>query len=273
MTDTEPRPTALITGGNRGLGLETGRQLVAKGYRTILTARNAADGKAAAKTIGADFRPLDVTDPVSIAALADSLAADGVRLDVLVNNAAVALDGFNADVARRTIDANVYGPLRVTDALLPLVADGGTVVMVSSGVGELTGFAPAIRRQFPQKVIKALGIRGRDDLPAIDDFAGVSDRILLDAKAPAGSDRPGGNGEPFDWTLLKDIRPRVDWLLSGGLDAGNVAEALRITGAPGVDVSSGVENAPGRKDPEKIRAFIAAARGTGNTATATRKAS
>ncbi|MCB1496408.1 MAG: phosphoribosylanthranilate isomerase [Bauldia sp.] len=131
----------------------------------------------------------------------------------------------------------------------------------------------AIRGQFPQKVIKALGIRGRDDLPAIDDFAGVSDRILLDAKAPAGSDRPGGNGEPFDWTLLKDIRPRVDWLLSGGLDAGNVAEALRITGAPGVDVSSGVENAPGRKDPEKIRAFIAAARGTGNTATATRKAS
>ena len=130
-----------------------------------------------------------------------------------------------------------------------------------------------IRKQFPQKVIKALGIRSPDDLPAIDDYAGVADCILLDAKPPADADRPGGNGAAFDWTLLKDVRPRIDWLLSGGLDPDNVAEALRITNAPGVDVSSGVESEPGRKDPEKIRAFIAAARGTGNTATATRKAS
>ncbi len=86
------------------------------GYRVILTARDAAGGEASAKAIGAAFRPLDVTDATSIAALAAGLAADGVTVDILVNNAAVALDGFNAEVARKTIDANVYGPLRVTDA-------------------------------------------------------------------------------------------------------------------------------------------------------------
>ncbi len=131
----------------------------------------------------------------------------------------------------------------------------------------------AIRKQFSPKVIKALGIRTKDDLAAIDDYAAVADRILLDAKAPAASDRPGGNGEPFDWTILEGLRPRVDWMLSGGLDAGNVAEALRISRAPGVDVSSGVESAPGRKDPERIRAFIDAARHADRPATAQRKAS
>lgn len=140
--------TALVTGGNRGLGLETGRQLVRDGYRVILTARDAAGGAAAAEAAGAGFRPLDVTDAASIAALAAGLAADGIGVDVLVNNAAVALDGFNAEVARRTIDTNVYGPLHVTDALLPLIPDGGTIVMVSSGVGELSGMPPALRAQF-----------------------------------------------------------------------------------------------------------------------------
>ena len=140
--------TALVTGGNRGLGLETCRQLHRDGYRVILTARDPAGGEAAAKPIGAEFRPLDVTDAASIAALAASLTSDGVIVDVLVNNAAVALDGFNAEVARKTIDANVYGPLRVTDALLSLIPDGGTVVMVSSGVGELSGMPQGLRAQF-----------------------------------------------------------------------------------------------------------------------------
>jgi NAD(P)-dependent dehydrogenase (short-subunit alcohol dehydrogenase family) len=113
----------------------------------ILTARNAADGAAAAKAIGADFHALDVTDPASIAALADWLRAGGQGVDVLINNAAVAVDGFNAEVARKTIDANVYGPLRVTAAVLPFIPDGGTIVMVSSGVGELSGLAGPIRRE------------------------------------------------------------------------------------------------------------------------------
>jgi NAD(P)-dependent dehydrogenase (short-subunit alcohol dehydrogenase family) len=140
--------TALVTGGNRGLGLEVSRQLQRAGHDVILTARDRASGEAAATAVGAAFRPLDVTDAGSIAALASGLGADGVKIDVLVNNAAVALDGFNAEVARKTIDANVYGPLDVTDALLPLIPDGGTIVMVSSGVGELSGMPPRLRAEF-----------------------------------------------------------------------------------------------------------------------------
>lgn len=140
--------TALVTGGNRGLGLEVSRQLIRAACRVILTARDRAGGEAAAEAIGAGYRPLDVTDADSMAALADGLREDGITVDVLVNNAAVALDGFDAEVARRTIDANVYGPLHVTGALLPLIPDGGTIVMVSSGVGELSGMPPRLRAEF-----------------------------------------------------------------------------------------------------------------------------
>jgi phosphoribosylanthranilate isomerase len=94
-------------------------------------------------------------------------------------------------------------------------------------------------------------------LPA---FAAVADRILFDAKAPKQATRPGGLGVPFDWQLLKNLDLQLPFMVSGGLDAGNVAEALRITCAGGVDVSSGVESAVGIKDHELIRDFIRAAR-------------
>ena len=84
--------------------------------------------------------------------------------------------------------------------------------------------------------------------------------MIFDARAPRAATRPGGLGKSFDWELLENLRTNVPFMLSGGLDAGNVAEAPRITRAPGVDVSSGVERAPGEKDPEKIRAFVRAAR-------------
>ena len=156
MADTaKKKQTALVTGANRGLGLELCRQLIHHGDDVILTARDAADGAAAAKAIGADFHALDVTDPASIAALGDWLKAGGRVIDVLVNNAAVALDGFNAEVARKTIDANVYGPMRVTMAVLPFIPDGGTIVMVSSGVGELSGLAGPIRRELTSQNLTA----------------------------------------------------------------------------------------------------------------------
>jgi phosphoribosylanthranilate isomerase len=85
--------------------------------------------------------------------------------------------------------------------------------------------------------------------------------LLFDARAPREATRPGGLGNVFDWRLLQNIRTDVPFMLSGGLDTANVAEALRITRAPGVDVSSGVERSPGDKDPDKIRAFVRAARG------------
>jgi phosphoribosylanthranilate isomerase len=117
-----------------------------------------------------------------------------------------------------------------------------------------------VRSRFGLPVMKALPIAERKDLARIDPYKNVADRLIFDARAPRDATRPGGLGQPFDWTLLKGIDAGVPFMLSGGLDADNVAEALRITRAPGVDVSSGVERTPGEKDPDKIRAFIRAAR-------------
>jgi phosphoribosylanthranilate isomerase len=117
-----------------------------------------------------------------------------------------------------------------------------------------------VRTRFGLPVIKALPIAERADLTPIRLYASVADRLLFDARAPREATRPGGLGKSFDWRLLEGIDPGVPFMLSGGLDAGNVAEALRITNAPAVDVSSGVERAPGEKDPDKIRAFVRAAR-------------
>jgi phosphoribosylanthranilate isomerase len=108
--------------------------------------------------------------------------------------------------------------------------------------------------------MKAVPIAVKDDLKRIVTYAAVADRLLFDARAPREATRPGGLGNTFDWRLLQNVNPGVPFMLSGGLDADNVGEALRITRAPGIDVSSGVERAPGVKDPDKIRAFIRAAR-------------
>ncbi|HZP19385.1 MAG TPA: phosphoribosylanthranilate isomerase [Bauldia sp.] len=117
-----------------------------------------------------------------------------------------------------------------------------------------------MKKRFSRRVVKAIGIGEASDLGRTEAYRGIADGFLLDAKPPKGAILPGGNGEPFDWMILQDFRPGVPWLLSGGLNAGNVGFALRVAGAPGIDVSSGVEVAPGRKDPNLIRAFIAAAR-------------
>lgn len=104
----------------------------------------------------------------------------------------------------------------------------------------------------------AVAVKQRSDLAAAERFAGASDRILYDAKTPPGAALPGGMGVRFDWTLLQGFRHPLPWALSGGLDPLNVAEAIRMTGTELVDVSSGVESAPGIKDITKIRAFLAA---------------
>ena len=118
----------------------------------------------------------------------------------------------------------------------------------------------AIKARFGLPVMKALPVESKADLGAIPLYARVADRLLFDAKAPQDATRPGGLGKPFDWRLLENLDLSIPFLLSGGLHPGNVAEALRVTRAGGVDVSSGVESAPGVKDAEKIRAFIRAAR-------------
>ena len=118
----------------------------------------------------------------------------------------------------------------------------------------------AVRTRFGIPVMKALPISVRDDLSPIRLYSNVADWILFDARAPRDATRPGGLGKTFDWRLLENLDLATPFMLSGGLDAGNVAEALRITRATAVDVSSGVESAPGVKDHEKIRAFVRAAR-------------
>jgi phosphoribosylanthranilate isomerase len=98
------------------------------------------------------------------------------------------------------------------------------------------------------------------DLAPVPGYAAVADRILFDARPPKGATRPGGLGAAFDWRVLENLDLKLPFMVSGGLNLDNVAEAVRITGAGGVDVSSGVESAPGVKDVEMIRAFIRAAR-------------
>jgi phosphoribosylanthranilate isomerase len=119
----------------------------------------------------------------------------------------------------------------------------------------------AVKTRFRLPVMKAIAVETRADLAAVPEYAEVADRLIFDAHAPRDATRPGGLGKPFEWRLLKDLDPRIPFMLSGGLDPGNVAEAIRITRAGGVDVSSGVERSPGDKDPDRIRAFIRAARG------------
>jgi phosphoribosylanthranilate isomerase len=116
-----------------------------------------------------------------------------------------------------------------------------------------------IRARYGLPIMKAVGVADETDLAALTEYSLSADQILIDAKPPKGADLPGGNGLAFDWRLLvgrKWLRP---WMLAGGLTPENVAEAIRLTGARQVDVSSGVESAPGVKDPARIAAFVGAA--------------
>jgi phosphoribosylanthranilate isomerase len=146
------------------------------------------------------------------------------------------------------------------DALLDAVVEALQPDMLQLHGTESPARVEAVRRMFGLPVMKALPISANSDLDGIARYAGIADRLLFDARAPREATRPGGLGRPFDWHLLENLDPGVPFMLSGGLDAENVGEALRITRAPGVDVSSGVERAPGEKDPDKIRAFVRAAR-------------
>ncbi|UPT95928.1 phosphoribosylanthranilate isomerase [Bradyrhizobium barranii subsp. apii] len=119
-----------------------------------------------------------------------------------------------------------------------------------------------IKQRFGRPVMKAVPVATAADLAVLPGYTEVADRILFDARAPKDATRPGGLGAAFDWHLLENLELKLPYMVSGGLDAHNVAEALRVTGAGGVDVSSGVESASGVKDPEMIKAFIRAARAT-----------
>jgi phosphoribosylanthranilate isomerase len=119
-----------------------------------------------------------------------------------------------------------------------------------------------VKQRFGLQVMKVLAVETAADLAPLAGYAAVADRILFDARAPKGATRPGGLGAVFDWRVLEKLELELPFMVSGGLNADNVAEAVRVTRAGGVDISSGVERSPGIKDPELIRAFIRAARAT-----------
>jgi len=119
-----------------------------------------------------------------------------------------------------------------------------------------------IKQKFGLPVMKAIAVETPADLATLPGYAEVADRILFDARAPKEATRPGGLGAVFDWHVLEKLDLKLPFMVSGGLNAGNVAEAVRVTRAGGVDISSGVERSPGVKDPDMIRAFIRAARAT-----------
>lgn len=116
-----------------------------------------------------------------------------------------------------------------------------------------------IQRKFGVSAIKAIGVAEAADFARADEYRDAADSLLIDAKPPKGAVLPGGNGVAFDWRLASNFHPRKPWLLSGGLNVENVAEAIVLSGTRGVDVSSGVESAPGVKDIAKMQAFVKAA--------------
>jgi phosphoribosylanthranilate isomerase len=160
--------------------------------------------------------------------------------------------GGRAKVVALSVDSDDDTLKRIIDALSP-------DLMQLHG-SESPARVREIRELFARPTMKAIGVATRGDLAAADAYEGVTDTLLIDAKPPKGAALPGGNGRPFDWNLTGHFRPSVPWLLSGGLDPESVAAAIALSGARGVDVSSGVESAPGVKDLAKIRAFVAAAR-------------
>ncbi|OSP56545.1 phosphoribosylanthranilate isomerase [Pseudoruegeria sp. SK021] len=146
------------------------------------------------------------------------------------------------------------------DAFLDQLIDTVPLDMLQLHGHESPARVTELRTRYGLPVMKAVGVASAADLPAIDTYAAVADMLLIDAKPPKGAPLPGGNGLAFDWRLIAGRDWTVPWMLAGGLTPDNVAEAVRLTGARQVDVSSGVEAAPGLKDPDRIAAFIAAAR-------------
>ena len=174
----------------------------------------------------------------------------------------------SADVAQAlAVDAPVglaKGALVVDadDALIDEITTKVPLDMLQLHGKESPERVAELRARTGLPVMKAIGVSGEDDLPAIDVYSQVADQLLIDAKPPKDAVLPGGNGLSFDWRLLQGRKYWTKpWMLAGGLTPDNVAEAVRLTRARQVDVSSGVESAPGVKDAAKIDAFVAAATG------------
>ena len=157
--------------------------------------------------------------------------------------------------------AKVALTVNADDAALDAIIDRVPLDMLQLHGADSPERVSDVRARYGLPVMKAVGVAGAADLAALDAFGRVADQLLVDAKPPEGAALPGGNGLSFDWRLIAGRRWPVPWMLAGGLTPENVAEAVRLTGARQVDVSSGVETAPGRKDDVRIAAFLKAVSG------------
>ncbi|MCG6882633.1 MAG: phosphoribosylanthranilate isomerase [Silicimonas sp.] len=155
--------------------------------------------------------------------------------------------------------AKVALTLDATDDELDGIVGAVPIDMLQLHGAEAPERVAEVKARFGLPVMKAVGIADEGDLAALDSYAKIADQLLVDTKPPRSGDLPGGTGLTFDWRLVANRRWSVPWMLAGGLTPGNVGEAIRLTGARQVDVASGVESAPGVKDPDLIRAFLAAA--------------
>jgi phosphoribosylanthranilate isomerase len=164
-----------------------------------------------------------------------------------------------AEVVALTVDAD--------DALIEALVERVEPDLLQLHGREAPERVAAVRELADRPVMKACGVAAVGDLAALAGYF-ACERLLLDARPPRDATRPGGNGAAFDWSILENFAPPQRWFLSGGLTPENVAAALAATGARAVDVSSGVESAPGRKDPAMIRAFVAAVRAADHRAAA-----
>lgn len=146
--------------------------------------------------------------------------------------------------------------VNATDAELDAILAEVPIDMLQLHGKESPARVAEVKARYGLPVMKAVGVADAKDLPALNDYAKVADQLLVDAKPPKNATLPGGNGLAFDWRLIAGRRWAVPWMLAGGLTPENVAQAMQMTGAQQVDVSSGVESAPGVKDNAKIAAFI-----------------
>ena len=164
-----------------------------------------------------------------------------------------------AEVPRRIKKVGLF--VDAEDALFERVLKNVRLDLLQLHGKEPPARVAALRAQWGIAAMKVIGASAAADLDAAKPYLDIADRLMFDAKPPPGATRPGGNAVSFDWTILAGRKWPLPWFLAGGLTARNVARAIRLSGAKAVDVSSGVESAPGVKDPRKIRAFIRAAKG------------
>ncbi len=198
-------------------------------------------------------RPEDVSAAVSAGAryVGFVFFAKSPR-NVSIPRAAVLAASVSVGVAKVALVVNA------DDAFLDQIVTAVPLDMIQLHGSESPDRVSYIRARYGLPVMKAVGLSGPEDLVDLDRYADVADQILVDAKPPKGADLPGGNGLAFDWQLIAGRRWRTPWMLAGGLSPENAADAVALTGVQQLDVSSGVEQAPGVKDAAKINAFVQA---------------